>query len=337
MSFWKEKPLLFLAPMDGYTDRAYREIVKAIEPRCITMCEFTSADAIAYNSKKSFEKVQFDPKVEKPYIVQLFGKNIENFQKASEYLLSIGVDGIDINMGCPAKKVVKSEHGSALRKNCAVASKVAEAVVNIASKKNIPVSIKTRLGWQDHSDLIEFGLAMESVGVSGITIHGRTYQDAFSGLARWEPIYELKKALKIPVIGNGDINSGNKAVQMINNLDGVMVGRSTFGNPWLMGQIAETLIGKSNMKNEFFDPNIDYEYFPNKIPVIILHAQKLFAYKGVHGIFEFRKILLTYIRGFNNAKNYRQEIVSIESVDDLIKIINKILINEFNSEPINIT
>ena len=224
--------------MAGVTDASYRRLIKRIAPEVIVYTEFLSTDAIHYGARKTMELLDFDPALERPFIVQVFGKDPEHFLSAAKVIEELGADGIDINMGCPAAKVVSSCHGSALIRDPRLAAELVHATVKTVS---IPVSVKTRLGWETTDTLIPFCKGLIDAGASALAIHGRRYHDKFSGRANWDPIYELKREVRVPVIGNGDIASAEDAVRMIGNLDGVMVGRGTFGNPWVMADIMEAL------------------------------------------------------------------------------------------------
>jgi len=243
---WKKerRPYICLAPMAGYTDSAFRQIIKEIAPNSILFSEMVSSDGLKYNSRTNQNLIKFK-RLEKPLIVQLFGKVPENFAIAAKIVEEMGADGIDINMGCPAHKVVKSNHGAALIKNPKLAQEIIQATVEAS---NLPVSVKTRLGWENEESLIDFGKMIEKSGAKVVTIHGRTYKQGFSGSANWKPIYELKKELKISVIGNGDICSIEDAKEKLKNLDGFMVGRATFGNPWLMQELDDYFYGKEKTR-----------------------------------------------------------------------------------------
>ncbi len=303
-NFWKniKKPIIALAPMDGYTDSAFRRVCKEINKDIILFTEFASADGLHHGAKKLQQKFEFD-KSEYPIIAQIFGKNTETFITAAKYCEEQGFAGIDINMGCPAKKVVKSEHGVALRKKPDLAYKLVETLTKVTS---LPVSVKTRLGWDSADDLIEFGKGIENAGAQLLTIHGRTYEQGFSDTANFEPIYKLKKQLSIPVIGNGDIDSlenGNKKLQ---NLDGFMIGRAAIGNPWVFA--------KKQPKS-----------FADKISLINMHAQLLFDSKSEKvGMLEIRKHLLAYVKGIPNATNYRSKLVSVTSLEQIHDILKEI-------------
>lgn len=306
-------PIVALAPMDGYTDSAYRQIVKVVEPRAVVFCEFVSADGLSRAPKKMSRIIEFNPEKERPYIVQMFGKNPEAFAEAAKFIEDFGADGVDINYGCPAKKVIGSGHGSDLIRNPCVAAEIVSAVKKAV---RIPVSVKTRLGWEDSKTLIDFGKNLVSAGAELLTIHGRTVQQSFRGEANWNPIYELKKAIpQIPILGNGDICSGENALQKIGNLNGVMIGRGSFGNPWVFREVAAALYG------EPYSPPTPEE----RGNIIRHHAALLIETKGQkRAMLEFRKHLLSFTKGFPGARELRGQMTSIESLDDVDRVIDVI-------------
>ena len=255
---------------------------------------------------------------EKPLVVQLFGKHPEKFAIAAKWITeNLKPDGIDINMGCPARKVVGSDHGAALLKNPELAFEIVKAV---KENTNLPVSVKTRLGWDNDDQILEFAPKMISAGAEALIVHGRTYKDAFSGAARWENIYRLKKILgdKAVVIGNGDIQRiisndkfliSNKITKFkIQNskfsLDGVAIGRAAFGKPWIFSENTDNSIQIKALKE-----------------TILQHARLAFEDKGAKGIIEFRKHLLTYLKGFPNSKALRVEAVKIGNLSDIEQIL----------------
>lgn len=188
--------------MDGYTDSAYRQIVKQVAPDTICFSEFYSADGLVH-SKRLAESALRHEVSERPLIIQIFGKDPAMFREAAKLIEAAGAAGVDVNMGCPAKKVVRSGHGSSLMINTDTAFRIIE---EMSAAVKIPVSVKTRLGWDNwESHLIDFCKGLENAGAKLISVHGRTYQQAFDGRADWTGIYELKKHLGIPVIGNGDV------------------------------------------------------------------------------------------------------------------------------------
>lgn len=310
-----QRPIVALAPMAGVTDAAFRQLIKQLAPETVVYTELLSTDAIHYGAKKTMGMMHFDDKAERPFIVQVFGKKPEYFLSAAKVIEQMGADGIDINMGCPAAKVVSSCHGSALIKNPELAAELVHATKKTVS---IPVSVKTRLGWETPDTLISFCNGLIDAGADALAIHGRTYSQKFSGISDWDPIYELKKTVSVPVIGNGDICTPQDAVDKIKNLDGVMVGRATWGNPWLMKDICDALIrGKIPKKL-----TVDTLSFEEKMPVIMEHCELSVRLKGEkRGMMEMRKHLANYIKGLEGAKELRAKLVRVESIDDVKKIL----------------
>ncbi len=305
-NFWKNlaKPIIALAPMDGYTDSAFRRVCKEVNNGIIVYTEFTSADGIHFGAQKVKDRFNFDPS-EQPIIGQIFGKNTETFITAAKYLEECGFAGIDINMGCPSKKVVKSEHGVALRKNHEQAFKLIEALAN---NTKLPVSVKTRLGWKDAEDLVAFGKGVESAGAQAIAIHGRTYSVPYNCPADFEPIYELKNNVTIPVIANGGITSLKDGRDKLGNLDGFMIGQASFGNPWIFSESEQDL------------------NFEQKVPLIKKHLQYLIEDKGDRvALLEIRKHLLKYVRGVEHASSFRSQLVQVSSFDEASKILDEIV------------
>lgn len=314
MFSWKDapRPMLCLAPMAGVTDSSYRQLIKKLAPEVIVYSEFLSTDALAYSGKKTMQMMEFDPLLERPFIVQIFGKKPEHFLEAAKVIEQMGADGIDINMGCPAAKVVSSSHGSALMRSPQLAADLVAATVKAVK---IPVSVKTRLGWDCEDALLSFCTLLVDAGASALAVHGRTFEDKFTGSARWDPIYELKRRVTVPVIGNGDIKSGADARRMIGNLDGIMVGRGTFGNPWVMREISAALSGK--------DAEGAPLSFAEKFPFIIEHCRLAVAVKGERkGMLEMRRHLASYVRGLPGAAELRSALVRVESVKEVERILD---------------
>ena len=322
------RPILALAPMAGVTDASYRQLIKKIAPSTIVYTEFLSTDAIHFGARKTMGMLEFDPEIERPYIVQVFGKDPEHFLSAAKVIEEMGADGIDINMGCPAAKVVSSCHGSALIRRPDLAMKLVEATKKAVK---IPVSVKTRLGWDTADTLIPFCEGLVQAGADALAIHGRTYGGKFSGNADWEAIYELKRRVKVPVIGNGDVNSAASALEKIGNLDGVMVGRGTFGNPWVMGDIEKAFkerLGErdpvtgmwtiSDQRSEELVPTVKTITFQQKIPFILAHCELAVKVKGeTRGMLEMRRHLASYVKGFDGASELRSRLVRVESIRDV--------------------
>ena len=326
-NFWKnfKRPIKVLAPMAGYTDSAFRLICKKFGVD-VVVSELISADAIAH-SKLSVVSCQLSTKVisnknnstaellsfyeaERPFVVQLFGKNPVNFAKAAKWITeNLKPDGIDINMGCPARKVVGSDHGAALLKNPDLAVEIVKAV---KENTNLPVSVKTRLGWENDGEIMEFAPLLVNAGIDAITIHGRTYKDGFKGTARWENIYKIKEIVgdKVVVIGNGDIKKSkiesieSKVGEKIIDLDGFAIGRAAFGKPWVFDS---SQLSIKDLKELILD-----------------HAKLALETKGKKGIVEFRKHLLSYLKGFAEAKKLRMEAVKIENIDEIKAILKQL-------------
>jgi len=299
--FWRNfsKPIIGLAPMEGYTDSAFRQICKLINPNIITYTEFTSSDGLVFNAKTVQKKLVFSLS-ERPILAQIFGKNIPHFIDAAKRCQDMGFTGIDLNMGCPDKKVVRSEHGFALRQKPELACKIIEAVANAV---DLPVSVKTRLGFKDAFDLNSFGKSVESAGADMICIHGRTFVEPYNCPANWNPIYELKQVLSIPVLGNGGVTSLSDGLSKLNNLDGFLIGQASFGNPWC------------------FTHNLP-EQLSHKLPIILRHAELLVSDKGEErACLEIRKHLVQYVKNIPNARAYRSQLVHVQSLTEIKQVL----------------
>lgn len=287
------KPIACLAPMDGITDPAYRQIVRRLNPEVILFSEFTSING--YDHSNSVRKRLFFKPEELPFIVQIFGNEPRLFEKTVKEVGKTGVSGIDINMGCPAKRIIKAKSGGVLMKDKYLACKIVEACCKATS---LPVTVKTRLGWSDSEQLIDFVCALENAGIQGVTVHGRTFSQGFKGSADWNKIYELKKAVSIPVIGNGDLKNNHEALARLKNLDGYMIGRAAIGNPWVFWP-AE--------KNEPIS-------LKDKINTMLEHFQLTREFKEERkALIEFRKHIAGYISGFYGSKYYRSLLMQSKS------------------------
>ena len=306
-----DRPLVILAPMDGYTEPSFRRFVKQVAPDCVVVSEFLSATNVARKPPLAKALFRTYPD-EQPVVIQLYGKDAGHFREAALLAEAEGAAGIDINMGCPAKKVVAHRHGSALMKEidlaCNIIAQVKEAV-------SVPVSVKTRLGWEDDANLIPFALRLQDVGLDAITIHGRTYRQKFEGEADWEPIYALKRELSIPVFGNGDINSAEKARSSLNNLDGVMVGRGAVDDPWLLRRICDL----------FEKGRADAEAPPFACRA---EAWKTFATRAVstrgeiHACRWFRKFLVRLVRELQLDGELKRRAVRVETLSEIHRVLD---------------
>ena len=293
---WAEmpRPIVCLAPMDGITDSAYRRLVRSFNSNVVLFSEFTSAEGLL-RSDKVRQRLRFAPE-EHPYFVQLFGNDPEAFRQAAFIVEQQGVAGVDVNMGCPAKKIVHSQHGSGLMRDVNQACRIVEAVANTC---RVEVSVKTRLGWSDGDKLIPFASSLVSAGASLITIHGRTYDQHFSGRACWEPIYALKRHLTVPVLGNGDVQDYQDGLRKMGNLDGFMIGRAAIGNPWVFQPHGRR--GGPTLRE--------------RVAAMIEHYGLMREIKPEHqALIEIRKHLAGYLRGFPLAKSARRTL--LETTDE---------------------
>ena len=230
---------VILAPMAGVTDPPFRKIVSRYRPGLICG-EMVSAMAMHYNSKKTKELIGMDRSV-KPVSIQIFGSDPEVMAEAARTIEGYGADLIDINMGCPVPKVVKSGEGAALLNNLPLARRIIESVVGAV---RVPVTVKCRIGWdREHLTAAELAKMAEDSGAAMIAVHGRTREEYYHGRADWEQIALVKQRVAIPVIGNGDVDSPQAAEAMLEQTgcDGVMIGQGAMGRPWLLGQIVAYL------------------------------------------------------------------------------------------------
>ena len=286
--------------MDGVTNTAYRQIVRKLNPQVILFSEFTNVDGIL-RSEFVRQRLDFHP-TEHPFFMQVFGNNPQSFADVSRIVEARGILGIDINMGCPSKRIVHSQHGSALMKDVDTACRIVEAIRNACS---LEVSVKTRLGWENAEHLIPFAQRLENAGVSLLTIHGRTYRQAFKGAADWEPIYELKKHLTIPVLGNGDVQNYNDGLQRLNNLDGFMIGRKAIGNPWVFQD-----------GRKCPPPSL-----AQRISIGIEHYFLLRELKPERVVLkEFRRYLGEYVQDFYQAREYRKLLMEAPNEAEFIRL-----------------
>ena len=297
---------IILAPMAGITDKPYRMICKEMGAGLVCT-EMISSRAIFHDDTKT--KLLMDTEGEKkPISYQIFGSEEESMEFAAKYLEE-KADIIDINMGCPAPKVVKNGDGSKLMLDIKKAEKVIEAVVKSTSK---PVTLKIRKGW-DHNNIVavEFAQMAEKAGISAITIHGRTRTDFYSGKADLEIIKKVKEAVKIPVIGNGDIVDEQTALEMFEKtgVDGIMIGRGTFGNPWIFKKISHFLQTGEKL------PETTLE---ERLQILEKHINlELKSKPEIVAIRELRKPISWYTKGLKDSSEFRDKINKIEKIEEL--------------------
>ena len=294
------KPIIGLSPMAGYTDSPYRQIVKMINPSVIFITELISVDAMHYKNKNVNPLIDFTDS-EHPIIIQLFGKILDYYAEAVKVAEDKGYDGIDINMGCPARKVVKSEYGSALIKNPKRAFEIVETC-----KKNtkLPVSVKTRIGWADNNELLSFCTGLRDSGADMITIHGRTVKQVHAGEAVWDEIYAVQDALDIPILGNGGVQDIDDGMAKLNNLAGFLIGRAAIGNPWCFSSEDPTMEERKDIIKKHFSLMVEH-------------------YGEKFGILEFRKHIASYVKGYTNAKILRSSLMQATTKEQVSQIIDE--------------
>ena len=312
MSFCGFDSQVFLAPMAGVTDRPFREILAACGKGNM-YAEMAAINALQRKNPKSWQIA--DVRSENyPVVVQLVGNDAELFAEAAKLVADLGARSLDINMGCPLKKIVNNEAGSALMKDLPRAAKIIETV---AKATPLSVSVKFRKGWDnEHVNAVEFAKMCEESGASYITVHGRTRSQGYSGEADWNIIKVVKENVKIPVIGNGDIDSPQKAKQRMeeSGVDGVMIGRAVLGNPWLLAQTDEYL--RHNKLSSV--PTV------SEIKQILLkHLHLLVEYYGEKGGLAIsRKHIGWYVKSLYEAKKFREQYTKLNELSVALKLVD---------------
>ncbi len=305
-----------LAPMAGVSDRAYRELcVRFGAAYCVS--EMVSSKALSFNSKKSEELMEISD-LERPCGIQIFGDDPKCMADAAKHALENKPDIIDINMGCPAPKISSNGSGSALMKNPRLCGEIVKAVTAVT---DTPVTVKIRKGWDDDSvNAVEVAKICESAGAAAITVHGRTRQQYYKPPVDYDIIRAVRESVSVPVIANGDIDSAEKAKEVmdITGCDLVMIGRATLGNPWIFSQINAYL---ENPNVKIHTPDLE-----ERLGVMIEHIGKMVEYKGEHmAMLQARKLVVGYFKGMKGAAALRNEAGKIKTLDDLYELRQKAL------------
>ena len=304
---------VFLAPMAGVTDLPFRILCK--EMGCgLVYSEMVSAKGILYDNKNTTELLEVDPK-ERPVAVQLFGSDPEILGAMAKKIEEYPIDIIDVNMGCPAPKIVKNGEGSCLMKTPELVGKIVRSLVESQKK---PVTIKFRKGFdEEHINAVEIAKIAEANGASAVAVHGRTREQYYSGKADWDIIKEVKAAVQIPVIGNGDIFTPQDAKNLLEHTgcDAIMVGRGAQGNPWIFSQILHYFeTGEHQEKPSFEEVR----------RMILRHARMMIEFKGEYtGIHEMRKHTAWYTAGYPHSSRLRAAVNTVESLEQLEELLYK--------------
>ena len=304
-----------LAPMAGVADCAFRELCASFGAS-YTVTEMVSSKGIHFNSKKSAELMELTDR-ERPSGIQIFGDEPETMAEAAVFAQQFKPDFIDINMGCPAPKISGNGSGASLMKN---PKRCGEIVLKVVKAVNVPVTVKMRKGWDDDTvNCVEVAKIVEYNGASAVAVHGRTRQQYYKPPVDWDIIREVKSSLKIPVIGNGDVTSGQAAKKLYEHTgcDMIMVGRGALGRPWIFNEINEYLKTGSLPT----PPSTE-----EKLNIMLSQIERMCELKGEYlGIRQSRKHIAWYLKGFKGAASLRNEAGHVSSMEEIKSLIQKVL------------
>lgn len=295
--------------MCGISDYAWRLLSR--EQGCpLVATQMVSSEAMVRGAEKCWRLLDFD-RTEHPIVVQLFGADPENLAECARQVAAAGATIVDLNMGCPVNKVVNSKGGSALMQEPVLVREIFHAMR--AALPAVPFTVKFRAGWEKYGEeALAISRIAEEEGLDAICIHGRTRKQQFKGKADWSILAEVKKHVSIPLIGNGDIASADDAERMVREtgVDGVMVGRAAMGNPWIFGEIAARFEGRPAPPPPTVDERLD---------TVARHASIMVERKGPHGLVEFRKHAVQYLRGFHEARQLKTRLLKVTDIGEYLR------------------
>lgn len=310
-----EFPLL-LAPMEDVSDPPFRVLCKE-QGADMMYTEFISTEGLIRNAAKSMKKLEFYEE-ERPLGIQIFGADIEVMKGCAEIIDEAGPDLLDINFGCPVKKVVCKDGGAGILRDI---PRMVRLTAEIVKATKLPVTVKTRLGWDDNSkNIVEVAERLQDIGIAALTIHGRTRAQMYKGAADWTLIGAVKNnsRIHIPIFGNGDVDSPQKALEMKNRygVDGVMIGRASIGYPWIFREMKHFLQTGEILQG----PTLE-----ERVQVCRTHLLKSIEWKGeVLGILEMRRHYTNYFKGIPDIKSYRNLLVTLNHLNELNDVLNQI-------------
>ncbi len=308
---------LLLAPMEDVSDPPFRALCKE-QGADVVYTEFISSEGLIRDAEKSTQKLDIYDE-ERPVGIQIFGANLDSMLQAIDRVEASNPDIIDINFGCPVKKVVSKNAGAGILKDIPLMVQLSEAMVK---RTKLPVTVKTRLGWDhDSIQIMEVAERLQDVGIQALSIHGRTRAQMYKGVADWAPIAEVKNnpRMHIPIFGNGDVDSPEKAMSMRDDygLDGAMIGRASIGNPWFFKQVKHFFKTGEHLP----EPTLE-----EKVEIARRHLQMAIDWKGEKlGVFETRRHYTNYFRGIPNFKPLRMKMVTSDDAQDVFKAFDEVL------------
>lgn len=307
-----ERPV-FLAPMEDVSDPPFRHMCKRFGADML-YTEFISSGGLVYEAADSVQKLDFDDS-ERPLAIQIFGGDVDQVREAATIVDREGPDIIDINFGCPVKKVVCKDGGAGILRNLPKMKRITEEVISVATR---PVTVKTRLGWNDQSiKIVEVAAMLESIGVAALAVHARTRAQMYKGEARWEWFRKIRDeaGLTIPLIGNGDATTPEKIARMFDEtgVDAVMVGRGAIGNPWIFRD-ARVFMETGRVPER--------PTWEERVAVVIEHLRDKVSWLGERkGVMEMRRMYGGYFKGFRHASQLRARIMDVSTLEEVIDIL----------------